>query len=366
MAPEQAMGAKVDRLADVYALGVVAFECLTGRVPYTGTTPVAILMKHVQEPVPEPTAAEVAPALTAVLRRCLAKTPADRWPTAGAFSAALDAAAADAPSWADLDSLPTLEVPPSPEPGTPRAGTSALSPVAPSGASGGPSTRRNLLWAAFGGALGFVVLALGGVWLLPGLLGLSPPTRPSPMATATPRPAPATLASAPRPSGPAERTPEPLASPTPGPPKPVAVPTSRPEPDPVDAGRGSVGPPAQARSGPIRVYCETKLEPVLYQKTGPKDVADSLQDLKEAIAERNALELVPRYEAEAVVQVLERGREPAVIGMRKVRVRVVLGRESVELTGQDSMKGFNTWSGAAKGAARQVESWLKGRLAPGE
>ena len=105
---------------------------------------------------------------------------------------------------------------------------------------------------------------------------------------------------------------------------------------------------------------------MLYQKTGQKDVADSLQDLKEAIAERNALELVPRYEAEAVVQVLERGREPAVIGMRKVRVRVVLGRESVELTGQDSMKGFNTWSGAAKGAARQIETWLKGRLTPGE
>ena len=366
MAPEQAMGAKVDRLADVYALGVVAFECLTGRVPYTGTTPVAILMKHVQEPVPEPTAAEVAPALTAVLRRCLAKTPADRWPTAGAFSAALGAAAADAPPWVDPDSLPTLEVLPSPEPGTPRAGTSALPPVAPAGASGGPSTRRSLLWAAFGGALGFVVLALVGAWLLPGLLGLSPPTRPSPMATATPRPAPATLASTPRPPGPAERTPEPLASPTPRPPKPVAAPTSRPEPDPVDAGRGSAGPPARARSGPIRVYCETSLEPVLYQKTGQKDVVDSLQDLKEAIAERNALELVPRYEADALVQVLERGREPAVIGMRKVRVRVVLGRESVELTGQDSMKGFNTWSGAAKGAAKQVESWLKGRLAPGE
>lgn len=372
MAPEQAMGAKVDRLADVYALGVVAFECLTGRVPYTGTTPVAILMKHVQDPVPEPAAAEVAPVLTAVLRRCLAKTPADRWPTAGAFSAALEAAAAGAPPWVDLDSLPTLEVPPSPKPGTPRAGASALPPAVASGGSGGPSTRRNLLWAAFGGALGFVVLALVGAWLLPGLLGLSPPTRPSPMATATPRPAPAAPASTPRPPGPVERTPEPLpsptpvATPTPRPTKPAAVPTSRPETDPVDAGRGSVAPPAQARSGPIRVYCETKLEPVLYQKTGQKDVADSLRDLKEAIAERNALELVPRYEAEAVVQVLERGREPAVIGMRKVRVRVVVGRESVELTGQDSMKGFNTWSGAAKGAARQVESWLKGRLAPGE
>jgi hypothetical protein len=49
--------------------------------------------------------------------------------------------------------------------------------------------------------------------------------------------------------------------------------------------------------------------------------------------------------------------------MRKVRVRVALGRESVELTGQDSMKGFNTWSGAAKGAAKQVEAWLEKRFA---
>ncbi len=46
------------------------------------------------------------------------------------------------------------------------------------------------------------------------------------------------------------------------------------------------------------------------------------------------------------------------------RPRVVLGRESIELTGQDSVTGFNTWSGAAKGAARLVESWLKGRLTP--
>ena len=111
MAPEQAMGEKVDRLADVYALGVVAFECLTGRVPYTGTTPVAILMKHVQEPVPEPTAAEVAPPLAAVLRRCLAKTPAERWPSAGAFAAALDAGRGGRDAGASLESLPTLEVP---------------------------------------------------------------------------------------------------------------------------------------------------------------------------------------------------------------------------------------------------------------
>jgi hypothetical protein len=139
----------------------------------------------------------------------------------------------------------------------------------------------------------------------------------------------------------------------------VATPSSQPRAE-VGAGREA----ARARSGPIRVYCEAKLEPVLFKKTDQKDVADSLQDLKEALAKRGVLEVVPRHEADAVVQVLERGREPAVIGMRKVRVRVVLGDQSVELTGQDSMKGFNTWSGAANGAAKQVESWLKGRLAP--
>ena len=361
MAPEQAMGAKVDRLADVYALGIVAFECLTGRVPYTGTTPVAILMKHVQEPVPEPTEAEVAPVLTAVLRRCLAKTPAERWPTAGAFSAALEAAAAVATPRAGMASLATLELPP-----TPPSGTPSLPAPVPGPAAASPR-RRSLLWAAVGGAaLALVVLAFVGAWLASDLLGPSPPARPSPVRAATPQAQPHSPGPTLSPPVPTERNREPLATTTPR--RPPAAPTIRPEPapEPVAPVPGSAPPPVRARSGPIRVYCEAKLEPTLFRRTGQKDVADSLKDLKEVLAERRALELVPRHEAEAVVQVLERGREPAVIGMRKVRVRVVLGGESVELAGQDSMTGFNTWSGAAKGAARQIESWLVGRLAPGE
>ena len=357
MAPEQAMGAKVDRLADVYALGVVAFECLTGRVPYTGTTPVAILMKHVQEPVPEPAEAEVAPALTAVLRRCLAKTPAERWPTAGAFSIALEAAAAGATPAQGTASIGTLELPP-----TPASGTPSLPPPAPGPAAPSP-LRRNLLWTAVGGALALVFLAFVGAWLpLPGRNGPSP-APPSPIPAVTPRAAPPAPSSTVRPPVRAERTPEPIATPTPR--RPSVSPTTRPEPEPVGPVPGSAPPPVRARSGPIRVYCEARLEPVLFRKTGPKDVADSLEDLKGALAERRAIQVVPRAEAEAVVQVLERGREPAVFGMRKVRVRVVVGSESVELTGQDGVTGFNTWSGAAKGAAKQVESWLKGRLAPG-
>jgi hypothetical protein len=111
------------------------------------------------------------------------------------------------------------------------------------------------------------------------------------------------------------------------------------------------------------VYCEARLEPVWFRETGEKDVADSLKDLLLAIEkQREHLALAAtRVEADAVVQVLERGREPARTGMRKVRVRVLLGGESVELTGQDS--SFNSWSGAAGGAAKEVETWLVQRMA---
>ncbi len=366
MAPEQAMGAKVDRLADVYALGVMAFECLTGRVPYTGTTPVAILMKHVQEPVPEPTAAEVPPALCAVLRRCLAKAPADRWPSAGAFAAALDEAATGATPPRGLGSLPTIAV--TPVPGTPRTGTFAPSAVRPA-----PKRPRTLLWVAGGAGLAVALLVLLGRVVLPRLVWI-PQSLPSPAtspATAASEPAPTPARPSPtlRPTArPSPRRPAATPAPTAAPTAtavttPTPAPTATPAPEPT----ATPAPPPSPRSGPIRVYCEAKLEPALFRKSDRQDVVDSLKDLKEAIGKRGALAVVTsRAEADAVVQVLERGREPAVIGMRKVRVRVLLGTGTVELTGQDSLKGFNTWSGAANGAAKQVESWLRSRLAAPE
>ena len=121
--------------------------------------------------------------------------------------------------------------------------------------------------------------------------------------------------------------------------------------------RGESGIPAR-----LRVYCETSLEPVLFKNAQAKDVGDSAQDLRGALAKRGQVEVVTsRAQADAVVQVLERGREPAVFGMRKVRLRVSMAGATVELVGQDSAASFNTWSGAAGGAARQVEAWLARR-----
>jgi len=85
MSPEQARGRKVDSRSDLYALGIVIFEIFTGQVPFRGSTPVVTLFKHLQEqpPLTGPQAAGIPRALTPVLKKLLAKDPAERYQTAG-------------------------------------------------------------------------------------------------------------------------------------------------------------------------------------------------------------------------------------------------------------------------------------------
>lgn len=88
MAPEQASGYAVTASADLYSLGVVVYEMLTGRQPYSGDTPMQVVIKHMNEPVPslQTLDASFPTEIDQVMQRALAKNPENRYPTATAFA----------------------------------------------------------------------------------------------------------------------------------------------------------------------------------------------------------------------------------------------------------------------------------------
>jgi hypothetical protein len=98
MAPEQALGKKIDKSIDIYALGIVAYELFTGRVPFSADTPVAVLMKQASEPMPLPPVSEVREEVTRAILRATAKDPKARWPSASAFAQAVTNATTSAGS----------------------------------------------------------------------------------------------------------------------------------------------------------------------------------------------------------------------------------------------------------------------------
>jgi len=93
MAPEQAVGeSNIDQRADVYAIGVLGYELVCGRTPFTGRTSQEVLAAHVTQP-PDPLCSRrpaCPPGLEAVIMKCLAKRPADRWQTADELLAQLE------------------------------------------------------------------------------------------------------------------------------------------------------------------------------------------------------------------------------------------------------------------------------------
>ncbi|MDY6905824.1 MAG: tetratricopeptide repeat protein [Thermodesulfobacteriota bacterium] len=91
MAPEHALGKSIDERADIYSLGIVMFELLTGEKPFYAASPEKLAMQHITRPVPRPRTCNPAlpPAIDAVVSTALAKEPDNRFPNMAAFIDAL-------------------------------------------------------------------------------------------------------------------------------------------------------------------------------------------------------------------------------------------------------------------------------------
>lgn len=96
VSPEQALGEQVGAQSDIYSLGIVLFEMLTGKVPFSADSPVAVAMCHVRDPMPDVQTVrpDVSATVAAIVDKCTAKDPAERYSTFRELTADLESALA--------------------------------------------------------------------------------------------------------------------------------------------------------------------------------------------------------------------------------------------------------------------------------
>lgn len=264
MAPEYIRTGKPDPRSDLFAVGVMLYECLSGRKPFSGDTTPTVLYKIVNE-APDPIEVEklqgISPAIRSVLDRTLCKNPDDRFQTAEELARTLRAA--KDPSWlGQIDEATTLLRASAPTaPALPAASDPTLqNPMTPpevtpaSRPTPSPSGGRKGLW------IGFAALALAGIggaswWALRG--GATP----RPPAGVTPEPSSATEGAktlAPGPSAQGNRP----ASPVPGPASTPKTIMSSPQNSDAESG---VRPEPARPSPPKAVDAKAIDQPELYQ-----------------------------------------------------------------------------------------------------
>ncbi|HZF55287.1 MAG TPA: serine/threonine-protein kinase [Polyangiaceae bacterium] len=206
MAPEQCIGKVIDKRVDIYSLGVVLYELLTGRLPFESDSLVDMMMQHVKEDVPSvlPVRPDVPPELDAVLLRACARKPEDRFASCEDLLAALDRALGSEASHTSSAGLRVSSpgIPQAPEgattqpstvPGAPPFQPAAPRPAPPpfpAGSPGAPpaASPRGSSWTTL--RLGLLLGLVGGLGVLGafglGLIGSSSDPEKKPSASQPP------------------------------------------------------------------------------------------------------------------------------------------------------------------------------------
>lgn len=181
VAPEQIQGKPVDARADVYSLGCVLYECITGRVPFVKDLDAAVIFAHVEEsPAPPSTVrADLPPELDDVIARALAKEPADRYPACrdlteaaraavgGTGSGAVTVLKAVSPAVGTAPRDQFRYSPPERTATPARTGPAGTGPPPqPPAAPPARPRRGRLITLAAAGAVALILIAAAGVWAL--------------------------------------------------------------------------------------------------------------------------------------------------------------------------------------------------------